>query len=132
VTGHALSRAAEAESAESLRIITVEAQDERWDRFVAAADGSTFCHLAGWREIMTDVLGHEPLYLAAVDGSGTWRGVLPLVRVRSILGHYLVSLPFLNDGGPLGDERARRQLVDALGHCQVHRDLSIGRGDGSR
>lgn len=34
---------------------------------------------------MTGVLGHECLYLAAVDESGVWRGVLPLVRVRSVL-----------------------------------------------
>ena len=112
MTGHTLSPADGVESVDSLRIVTVAANDERWDRFVATADGSTFCHLAGWREVMTDVLGHEAIYLAAEDPGQTWRGVLPLVRVRSILGHYLVSLPFLNDGGPLGDDAARLQLVE--------------------
>ena len=57
---------------------------------------------------MRDVLGHESLYVAATDDDGTWHGVLPLVRVRNILGHYLISLPFLNDGGPLGDPDAQR------------------------
>jgi FemAB-related protein (PEP-CTERM system-associated) len=112
VTGQTLSQADHTSSTESLRVVVVDALDDRWDRFVAAASGSSFCHLAGWRQIMTDVLGHEAVYLAAVDGNETWRGVLPLVRVRSILGHYLVSLPFLNDGGPLGDDTARRQLVE--------------------
>lgn len=112
MTGHALSRADGAESAESLRIETVAAGDSRWDQFVGVAKESTFCHLAGWREIMTDVLGHEAIYVAAADASGAWRGVLPLVRVRSILGHYLVSMPFLNDGGPLGDDVAQVQLVE--------------------
>lgn len=107
-----MSRADDTESAESLRVTAVEPHDEGWDRFVAAASGSTFCHLAGWREIMTDVLGHEAIYLAASDSAGAWRGVLPLVRVKSILGHFLVSLPFLNDGGPLGDDSAQLQLVE--------------------
>jgi len=112
VTGHTLSPADGVESVDSLRIVTVAASDDRWDRFVATAEGSTFCHLAGWREIMTDVLGHEAIYLAAEEPGQKWRGVLPLVRVRSMLGHYLVSLPFLNDGGPLGDDAARLQLVE--------------------
>jgi len=84
-----------------------------WDAFVARAEGSSFCHLAGWRDILSDVLGVESLYRVAVDPDGELQGVLPLVRVRSwIFGHYLVSLPFLNDGGPLGTRDARRQLTD--------------------
>jgi serine/alanine adding enzyme len=85
---------------------------ERWNRFVESDPRSTFCHQYGWKQIMRDVLGHESLYLAAIDDAGALRGILPLVRVRSILGHYLVSLPFLNDGGPLGDHVARQSLVE--------------------
>lgn len=85
-----------------------------WDAFVAGAAGSTFCHLAGWREVMAEVLGHECRYLAAEAEDGTWSGVLPLVRVRGgIFGHYLLSMPFLNDGGPLGDARTREALAAA-------------------
>jgi len=40
------------------------------------------------------------------------KGVLPLVRVRSfVFGHYLVSMPFLNYGGPLGDGESVTALV---------------------
>ncbi|HEV2146489.1 MAG TPA: FemAB family XrtA/PEP-CTERM system-associated protein [Longimicrobiaceae bacterium] len=89
----------------------VAAEGPEWDAFVAAAEGSTFCHLAGWREVMGDVMGHECRYLAAVEADGRWVGVLPLVRVRSrVLGHYLLSMPFLNDGGPLGAPAVRRLL----------------------
>ncbi len=95
-----------------LRIVGGDQGAEQWDRFVESDPNSTFCHQYGWKEIMRDVLGHESLYLAATDDDGTWRGVLPLVRVRSILGHYLISLPFLNDGGPLGDNAARQSLVE--------------------
>src|SRR5439155_1648540 len=84
-----------------------------WDAFVAAAPGSTFCHLAGWRDVMTDVLGHQCFYTIACDDAGVWRGILPLVRVRSpLFGDYLVSLPFLNSGGPVGAPDAVATLAD--------------------
>lgn len=95
-----------------LRVVDGGDDSEQWDRFVATSAGSTFSHLAGWKEIMTRVLGHECLYLAAVDDAGSWHGILPLVRVRSILGHYLISLPFLNDGGPVGNRAAQEILVE--------------------
>ena len=74
---------------------------------MASAPASTHCHRAGWREVMSDALGHECYYLVAQDEQGAWRGVLPIVRVRGLLGHFLVSMPFLNDGGPLGDDLAQ-------------------------
>ncbi len=83
-----------------------------WDEFAARVEGSSFCHLAGWRDILSDVLGTECLYRIATDPGGEWQGVLPLARVKSrLFGHYLVSLPFLNYGGPLGSPAARRQLA---------------------
>jgi serine/alanine adding enzyme len=79
---------------------------------VGSDSHSTFSHQYAWKQIMKDVLGHESLYLTATDDGGALRGVLPLVRVRSVLGHYLISLPFLNDGGPLGDQAAQKTLVE--------------------
>lgn len=86
---------------------------EAWDAFVARADQGTYCHLNGWRHVLGDVLGHECLYRAALSSDGTWVGALPLVRVRSrIFGHYLVSMPFLNRGGPLGSPEGQRAVVE--------------------
>jgi serine/alanine adding enzyme len=83
-----------------------------WDAFVLARHDATFCHLHGWQHVMEDVLGHECRYLATRDEDGTIAGVLPLVRVRSrLFGHYLVSMPFLNYGGPIGDPDAVELLV---------------------
>lgn len=82
-----------------------------WDAFVRAQAGWTHFHLAGWREVMSTALGHECPYLAAWEGDRL-RGVLPLVRVRSLLfGHYLVSMPFVNYGGALGDAAAVQGLA---------------------
>jgi FemAB-related protein (PEP-CTERM system-associated) len=103
--------AQQAADARSLRV--VESDDvAAWDAFVTACPDSTMCHRSAWREVMTDVLGHQTSLLVAMDDRGTWRGVLPLVRVRSLLGHYLVSIPFMNDGGPLGADAAKASLVE--------------------
>jgi FemAB-related protein (PEP-CTERM system-associated) len=94
-------------------------EQAEWDAFVQSVPDHTHCHLWGWKAVVERVLGHECVYLAAraVDGGdggrGRLLGVLPLVRVSSrLFGSYLVSMPFLNSGGPLGDEAAVQALVD--------------------
>src|SRR5690242_15499799 len=106
-------RAHRADGGRVMTVVPIDG-DAAWDAFVARDPAATFCHLAAWRSIMTDVLGHECLYLAALDSSGAWEGVLPLVRVKApFLGHYLISMPFLNAGGPLGTPAARLALAGA-------------------
>lgn len=84
---------------------TFTGDDAEWDRLVRASPDATFCHLAGWRQVMEQGLGHRALYLAARAEDGALTAVLPLVRVRShLLGDYLLSMPFLNYGGPIGEE----------------------------
>ena len=86
--------------------------DARWNAFVQSAPDATFCHLAEWRGIMQDTLGHEWIARAAVTSDGAVAGVLPLVRMKSrIFGHQLVSIPFLNYGGPIGAEAAQLTLM---------------------
>lgn len=94
-------------------VIEFDGPADRWDKSVSETPGSSFCHLAGWREIMVDVLGHECRYLVAQDDTGMWRGLLPLVHVKSrLFGHYLLSMPFLNYGGPIGSAGAQTRLVE--------------------
>ncbi|HUC39486.1 MAG TPA: FemAB family XrtA/PEP-CTERM system-associated protein [Gemmatimonadales bacterium] len=104
----------------SIEVVPLNGEVGAWDELVTRAGGSSFCHLAGWRDILSEVLGAECLYRVAVDREGAWHGILPLARVRSkIFGHYLVSLPFLNDGGPLGSPAAQDRLVaDAVGEAR--------------
>lgn len=83
-----------------------------WDAFAARQPGYTHFHRYGWKAVIEQVHGHECLYLAAQE-NGKLTGVLPLVRVKSpVFGHYLVSMPYLNYGGPLGDDTAVRALAD--------------------
>lgn len=95
----------------SLRVAAWEGPAAAWDAFVRTQPGWTHFHLAGWRDVIRAVHGHDCPYLAAFDGDRL-AGVLPLVRVRSpLFGHYLVSMPFVNYGGPLGGADAVRALV---------------------
>lgn len=105
-------------------VVTVEPLGEgggaEWDAFVDGAPGATACHRSGWRQIVSGVMGHEARYLVAREPEGRLVGVLPLARVRSrLFGDYLVSLPFLNDGGPLGSPEVRERLAaEAVGEAR--------------
>lgn len=95
-----------------LRVERYTGTPAEWDAFVRARPGATHCHLHGWKAVIERVFGHECIYLVARDGAGEIAGVLPLVRVRSVpFGHYLVSMPFLNYGGPIGSDDAVRALA---------------------
>jgi serine/alanine adding enzyme len=97
--------------AEGLSAVPFDGPDEEWDSMVVGFEGSTFCHLGAWRGIMTEALGHEVHYRVARDGEGTTVGLLPMVQVRSrLFGSYLLSMPFLSYGGPLGTQEARSFL----------------------
>lgn len=101
---------------EQLRVARADAagDEARWEAFVRAAPDASFCHLAGWGRIIEDVLGREYIPLVAVTPDGEWRGVMPLVRVRSrLLSHALISMPYLNYGGPIGTPAAQHRLLEA-------------------
>lgn len=86
---------------------------EEWDRLIEGLPGSTFCHRMGWRSVLEDELGHETWFTVARDDAGRVRAALPLARVRSrIFGHFLVSMPFLSYGGPIGSPEGRRALAE--------------------
>jgi FemAB-related protein (PEP-CTERM system-associated) len=95
-----------------MRVERFEGTESEWDAFATAQQGFTHFHRYRWRDVMKQVFGHECIYLVARSEKGI-EGVLPLVRVKSMLfGHYLVSMPFLNYGGPLGSDDAVRALTD--------------------
>jgi serine/alanine adding enzyme len=96
----------------TLSLEAFDGQPDAWDDFARRQVGWTHYHRHGWKHVIEETLGHECLYLVARDDSREIRGVLPLVRVRSaVFGHYLVSMPFLNYGGPLGSTDAIRVLA---------------------
>jgi serine/alanine adding enzyme len=95
-----------------------------WDRFVRAQRGWTHFHLAAWRTVIAKVHGHDTPFLAARRQNGELCGVLPLVRVASpMFGRYLVSMPYVNYGGPLGDVCGVQALAE--------RAAQMARADGN-
>jgi serine/alanine adding enzyme len=87
--------------------------EQEWDAFAVGQKGYTHFHRIRWRSVIERVFGHECVYLGARDSEGKLVGILPLVRVRSVVfGHYLVSMPFLNYGGPIGTDAGVRALVN--------------------
>jgi len=96
-----------------MRIVTEQNPGAEWDTFVRQQDGWTFCHLSAWHGLIRTLFGHECLYMVARSDDDSIAAVLPLVRVKSaVFGHYVVSMPFLNYGGPLGTPEAMRALAD--------------------
>ncbi len=110
----------------ALHVAPFAGTGDEWDSFVRQQPDWTHFHLFGWRDVISDVFRHECPYLAARAADGTIVGALPLVRVRSVLfGHYLVSMPFLNYGGPLGSAAARRALIEAAEGMAERDDVKL-------
>lgn len=97
----------------SVQVARFSGSSTEWDTFVRASPGWTAFHLYSWKPLLESVYAHECPYLTARSADGSILGVLPLVRVRSrLFGHFLVSMPFLNYGGPLGIPEAVIALTD--------------------
>jgi FemAB-related protein (PEP-CTERM system-associated) len=97
-----------------------------WDAFVASDSDATFCHSSAWRHVLADVLGHECEFLVARSADGEIRGALPLTWVRAgPLGHFGVSQPFLNYGGPIGSPTARSELAHAAARAAAERGVAL-------
>lgn len=96
----------------TIRVSRFDGSDEEWDTFGSRQAGWTAFHRYAWRPLIEKVFGHECIFLAARDEGGMLQGVLPLFRVRSLLfGHFLVSVPFVSYGGPIGSDEAIIALV---------------------
>lgn len=84
---------------------------EAWDSFGRGSHGFTAFHRAGWERVNRQIMEHETVFLQAVSKQVIC-GILPLVRVKSrLFGHFLVSMPFVSHGGPLGSLDAISSLV---------------------
>ena len=84
---------------------------EAWDGYVARHPRAVFYHHFEWLRLIARVFGHETFAAGAMIGDRI-AGVLPLVLIDSALfGRFLVSMPFLNYGGVLGDSDGIEQAL---------------------
>lgn len=77
------------------------ADQQRWDTYVSQQKGTHGYHQSGWARVTERAFGQQPYYLLSEDADGRIDGIFPLVRLNSrLFGDFLVSLPYLNYGGP--------------------------------
>lgn len=93
-----------------------------WDAYVDAHPSATRYHASAWREVFARAFGHDSTYFGAYR-HGTLVGVLPVVWFSNpVFGTFGVSLPFVNYGGVLADDReAAHALLDAANDERTRR-----------
>jgi len=97
----------------------------RWNAYVASHPRGTFYHRFEWLPLVARVFRHRILPLAMVSGERVI-GVFPLVHIRSrLFGRVLVSMPFVNYGGVLGDSI---EIEEALWHAAIRTAREHGAG----
>lgn len=93
-------------SRQSAAVASVEDQcAKEWNAYVARHAGASLYHRYEWRRVISAVFRHDTHYFIARDASGAVCGLVPLVRLRSLLfGDFLVSMPYFNYGGIVADD----------------------------
>lgn len=96
----------------------------QWDAYVGSKPEASLYLMSGWSLLAQEVFGHTPYFIEARDAAGTLRGVLPVVRQKSLIfGTFMTSVPFFNYGGAVADdEQTVRQLMERA--CDLAREQS--------
>jgi FemAB-related protein (PEP-CTERM system-associated) len=91
-----------------------ETDSSDWDKYVAAHPRRTIAHLWRWRTILENSFRLKSYYFIARSGNRIV-GILPTAYMTSVLfGKFLISLPWLDYGGPLADDDdIAQRLVDS-------------------
>jgi serine/alanine adding enzyme len=97
--------------------------DAAWDAYVAGHPDRCAYHYAGWARVVSVAFAHEAVMLAATTDTRVV-GVLPLIVMRSrLFGRFVVSLPYLNEGGVLADDAiAESALIEKA--VEISRDAA--------
>jgi len=89
---------------EDITIKALTSEHAEWDQYVENNPAATLYHQTKWQTLINECFGHETHYLFAKDQKNRIIGVLPLIRLNSrIFGDFLVSMPYFNYGGAIGD-----------------------------
>lgn len=91
------------------------ADEGRWNDYVDQHIEGTIFHRTPWKNTIEQSFGHKSYYLIAEifdEKEGRIVGIFPIFRLQSFLfGDYLVSVPFAELGGPLGDDQTTLALL---------------------
>ncbi|OVE80045.1 hypothetical protein BVY02_01510 [bacterium J17] len=85
--------------------IATDTDGSQWNAYLERKDIAHHAHDWSWRRVLRESFRHVPKYLIAETG-GEICGVMPLFHVRSLIfGESLISMPYLNGGGPISDSQ---------------------------
>jgi FemAB-related protein (PEP-CTERM system-associated) len=83
----------------------------RWNAYVDAHPQGRIYHRTEWMNITERAFGKKPLYRLVLDGEQI-TGILPVIRFHTFLvGKQLISLPYVNYGGPLWSNEQAKDLI---------------------
>ncbi len=91
--------------------VRTSVDDAAWQEFVLAHPGARVEHDLAWRDVFARTYGYEPCYLVASEAAELV-GVMPLFSAPVFgAGRCLISVPFLDCGGPLARSPAARAAL---------------------
>jgi len=85
----------------------------KWDSFVSRNPDTGPYHWFGWKNAVEETYGHKGYYLIAEKEGGEIAGILPVICIKFPWGKKkLISLPYCDYAGPLGDPLTKKALVE--------------------
>ncbi|MDF1819130.1 MAG: FemAB family PEP-CTERM system-associated protein [Immundisolibacteraceae bacterium] len=82
--------------------IATEIDREHWNNFITNHPQASVYHRFEVADLIRQVFSQQPFYFKSLDSLGSINGVLPTIRLKSLLfGDYFVSMPYFNYGGVL-------------------------------
>jgi len=93
------------------KLLSAEEYKEKWNKYIISSKEGTFGDLYEWENIYK-IYNYKSFPIAAIDVSGTIRGILRLFMRKDIFGRkFLVSAPFLGYGGVCADDEKIKQSL---------------------
>jgi len=119
----------------SVTIGLLNSEESEWNHYVESHPTASIYHRTEWRDLIKKNFGHQSHYLLAKDSDERIVGILPLVRLKSIIfGDFLISMPYFNYGGPLANQpdieqrliKSANELASSLSvdHIEYRDDIS--------
>jgi FemAB-related protein (PEP-CTERM system-associated) len=88
----------------NVSVALLQNETDEWNEYALGHPASSIYHRAEWRKLIEETFGHSSYYCIARNSNGDIVGILPMIRLTSLLfGDFMVSVPYFNYGGPLGD-----------------------------
>jgi len=88
-----------------------QCDEEKWDDYARRSHSNIYMNTK-WRHLVKEIFGHDSYYLFAENEQEEFVGILPLIQLKSLLfGNFLVSMPYFNYGGVIGETSAIEQKL---------------------